>query len=589
MVTSTRTNLVVNPRPGHGATLEPWGLSPAGSGEPRREPGPDGVPGILCITGQGSDVVLSTYTPAEVGPGSVYGALWVRSTVGLSTLRLQLGVAGVGSSMSDPVTVRANVWTEISHVYAAPSVGSNVSFMLFASDLPAGEELCVTMAYASLSPGPFFDGATPDAVDEFGRGTRTWWNGAPFASTSTERYVWNDKPDETNPEPFPLRFTVFNRNYDRLGWINAPRSANVTIRHNAISTCEFVLDDDHPLAGDLATRGSRVIVEYMGLGEPIRLMSGIVSATGSRDGSVGTVTYSVKDDKSLFWELLGWPAPTKPIDQQGDDEEDGPYYVLNGQSAEYTLKRVVERNIPHVDLPVSIAPNQGRGDQLNFSIRFHPIADRILPMLDQAGIGMDCYQDGAGVLVDVYEPVDRTDRPPLTEASGVVVDGTWSQEPPTVTRVVVGGPGEGKARRFVRVPAAANLPSDREVMWGVSIEQWIDARDLEETSGTLVADMQRRGQTALDDGAPQYRLSAVLSETPAFRFGVAYGLGDILPVQLDGAPVITDRVRSISFELSPSDGLVITPTIGLEGDWEHVTFRHLVRIAQGLRNQEVSR
>jgi len=41
--------------------------------------------------------------------------------------------------------------------------------------------------------------------------------------------------------------------------------------------------------------------------------------------------------------------------------------------------------------------------------------------------------------------------------------------------------------------------------------------------------------------------------------------------------------------LSPSDGLVITPTIGLEGDWEHVTFRHLVRIAQGLRNQEVSR
>ena len=588
MVTSTRTNLVVNPRPGYSGELWPWAGSP--SGVAVREPGPDGVPGFMRLTGTGGTISAACSPDVEESPGTpMFGTVWVRASVDTSAA---LVVTGGGFAIASLV---AGEWHEIRVESAVPGTFATFQFQIGLHDgssplpLPAGETFDITCAYLSTTEGSFFDGATADAVDEFGRGTRTWWNGTPFASTSTERYVWNDKPDEGDPEPFPLRFTVFNRDYDRLGGINSPRSANVTIRHNAISTCEFVLDDDHQYAGDLATRGARVIVEYMGLDEPVRLMSGIVSATGARDGSVGTVTYTVKDDKSLFWELLGWPAPTQPIDQQGEDDDDGAYYVLNGQSAEYTLKRVVERNIPHVDLPVSIVPNQGRGDTLQFSIRFHPIADRILPMLDQAGIGMDCYQDGAGVTVDVYEPVDRTDRPVLTEASEVVVDGTWSQEPPKVTRVVVGGPGEGKARRFIRVPTAANLPSDRELMWGVSIEQWIDARDLEEDSGTLVADMQRRGQTALDEGAPEYRLSAVLSETDSFRFGVAYGLGDILPVQLDGAPVITDRVRSITFDLSPDAGLVITPTIGLEGDWEHVTFRHLVRVAQGLRNQEVSR
>lgn len=379
----------------------------------------------------------------------------------------------------------------------------------------------------------------------------------------------------------PLLITVYNRTFGRLGWIDTPRSASVTLNHNLPNVATFALDEDHEYVPALTAAGARVVIEYMGLDSPRRLISGVVSVTGERDGAVGTVTFAVTDDKSLFWTLLGWPNPTGTIDQQGDEDA---YYVLNGQSAEYALKRVVELNEPHVDLPLTIVPSAGRGDQIDLSIRMHPIADRILPALDQAGIGMDAYQDGAGITVDVYEPQDRSSLPALTEDSGVVQSGSWSQSPPTVTRVVVGGPGEGTARQFVRVPST--LPSALETQWGVSIEQWVDARDVEGAS--LLTTMRRRGETALAEGAPQVTLQATLAETEFFRFGVAYDLGDILPVQLSGAPVISDRVRSINFSLTADDGLVITPQIGTDDGFEHVTLRHIARLAARVRNQEVS-
>src|SRR5699024_6880157 len=127
---------------------------------------------------------------------------------------------------------------------------------------------------------------------------------------------------------------------------------------------------------------------------------------------------------------------------------------------------------------------------------------------------------------------DRSTRPALTESSGIVQAGSWSQKPPTVTRVVVAGPGEGRARKFVTVQDTA-----AEGQWGVSIEEVRDARDVEEDDPQMEQTLLARGQETLDEGAAQYTLTATLSETENFRFGVAYDLGDRLPVQLRGAPV----------------------------------------------------
>lgn len=377
----------------------------------------------------------------------------------------------------------------------------------------------------------------------------------------------------------PLRFTIYDRTYKRLGWVNNPRMADVTINHNLPSVCTFALDEDHRWAQALATPGARVVVEYTGLDDPEPLMSGVVSTKGERDGQVGTVTFSVKDDKSLWWELLGWVKPNGTRAQQGDDDS---YYRISG-TAEYVAKTLVTANMGHVNLPLTVAPNGARGSNVKATLRMHPLADRILPAVDHAGIGLDAYQDGAGIRVDVYQPTDRSGRPALTEASGIVQSGTWSATPPTVTRVVVAGPGEGRARKFVTVIDAA-----AEAQWGVSIEQVRDARDVEDTDPNMEDTLIARGQEMLDEGAAQYALTATLSETPAFRYGVAYGLGDILPVQLTGAPVITERVRTINFSLTPDDGFVITPHIGVDDSIEHVNAKYLARLAAGVRDLKVS-
>jgi len=39
-------------------------------------------------------------------------------------------------------------------------------------------------------------------------------------------------------------------------------------------------------------------------------------------------------------------------------------------------------------------------------------------------------------------------------------------------------------------------------------------------------------------------------------------VGDVVTVQLAGAPPITDRVRSVEFSWTPDDGARITPRVG---------------------------
>ncbi|HLS00782.1 MAG TPA: hypothetical protein VK054_02185 [Beutenbergiaceae bacterium] len=379
---------------------------------------------------------------------------------------------------------------------------------------------------------------------------------------------------------YPLRITVYDKDYARVGWVNAPLEAKATIRHNLPSTCSFVLDEDHWQVQALSTPGARVEVHYMGLDEPRRLLSGAVTPAGESGGSVGTVEFTVTDDKSLYWTLLGWPAPSLGIDHQGDEDS---YYTASG-TAEGVVKDLVSANMGHVATPITVAPNGARGENVSVKVRMHPLADRILPAVDLAGIGLDAYQDGAGIRVDVYQPSDLSHGPVLTEESGVVQSGTWELTPPTVTRVIVGGPGEGTAREWELVTDTA-----AEARWGVSIEQMRDARDVEEGAPNMTATLRARGQEMLDEGAESARVTAQLAETEHFRVGVAYWLGDIVPVQLSGAPVLSDRVRSIDFDLSADGGLVVTPHIGVDDSFASVTTKNVARLAAGLRDLRASR
>src|SRR5699024_5197931 len=170
-------NHVTTPRPRPDVGLGEWATVPAGSGVPVAEPGPDGVLGMIRVLGVDDSVTAAlNMVPIAATDQSVYVTAQVRCSVGLSL------VAQVGSESSAPVALPAGEWVEVPLEHFVTGSVSDVTVYLVTHDgtdpvvLPAGETLDLTMGYVSTDEAPlidgyhYFDGGTPDVLDENGRG-----------------------------------------------------------------------------------------------------------------------------------------------------------------------------------------------------------------------------------------------------------------------------------------------------------------------------------------------------------------------------------------------------------------------------------
>lgn len=362
------------------------------------------------------------------------------------------------------------------------------------------------------------------------------------------------------------RITIYTKTFQRVGFIGDPISVDMTIRHNGQSTATVEVAANHERIGHLLTPGARLVIER----DPGIYLSGpIMGRSGSGDPG-GTVTLTVEDDWRLLTRILGWPAPTQPITNQGSaaayDTKTGP--------AETVLKWFASRNITRLGLPVMVAPDLGRGATITAQLRMHRLTDRLLPGIDQAGIGVTVRQTGNGLTLDCYTPTVRTRE--ITATSGMVRAWSWQQSGPTATRVVIGGQGEGTAREFRR-----RIATTVEAEWADVVEVFADARDTNVTT-----ELDARGDAALLDGAPRTGLSLELAETGSFRYGVAVSVGDRVVTRLiPGAPVITDVLRAVTLKWTLTDGLTITPVIGERTDDPNKIFgKAVASVARSVRN-----
>lgn len=375
----------------------------------------------------------------------------------------------------------------------------------------------------------------------------------------------------------PLTIAVYDRDLQPMDWVGAPLSVDLVLRHNAAGSLTFELDADDEQVEALNTPGARVVVQYSpdpdDPASPRRRLSGRVHELEGTTTGAQTRAFTVVDDWQVFARLLGWPNPAGPITAQGDEEA----YWRSSGPAETVLKEAVSVNA-HRSVPaVTVVPSLGRGDPIAASLRFHPLADRLFPAVDQAGVGVSVLQGDGALVVDCYTPA--TYPATLTEESGIVAAGSYTITAPVATRAVVLGGGEGTARiaRLV-VDAAA------EAEWGFTAEVVVDARD---TTDTALLD--QRGAEALAEGAATASVTATLSETEEWRFGATFDLGDLVPIQLNGAPVITDVVREVAITWTPGDGLVVTPRVGdIETTATAVIGRAIRKIAAAQRDERVS-
>lgn len=347
-----------------------------------------------------------------------------------------------------------------------------------------------------------------------------------------------------------LTITIYDKNFVRRGWVNAPESLEVNVGHNILGNATFVIPTGHPRSADLRADGARVVIDYEGMAIP--LMSGpVVSKSATGTTGKATMKFVIEDDLRILWRLKGWQVPGASIAGQGAAE----YRTYTG-NAETIVKTMLSENvarIPSEAAKVSFALNQNRGAIVpgGVKIRMHAPAERLLPAIEQAGIGVRCYQSGAGLVVDVYESVEYPKE--LSEEAGTITDWSWTSTGPTATRVVGGGQGEGVERLF---RAATNLALEEQ--YGDVIEAFADARN-----GETVAEVDQSNLEVLTEGNPKNGFSVQLSETPYFRYGTVV-VGMVVKLRA-GDFIETDILRNVTFMWTRQDGLVITPAVG-EGE-----------------------
>lgn len=378
----------------------------------------------------------------------------------------------------------------------------------------------------------------------------------------------------------PFTVTVFTKAFAKVGTVGDPQSLVATLRHNQVGTAALTVRSNHHRVPSLSAHGARVVIAYRGT----QIMSGVVRLRqGEGPGDKGSVTFQVSDDFRLLSRVLGWQVPTD-VTASGTLAQSATAYKTYSGAAETAIKAAVTDNaVNRLGLPVTVAADQLRGSSVSVKVRMHPLADRFLPAVDAAGIGVTVKQATAGGLVfDCYAPATypRT----LTEASGVVQEWSWSEADPDVTRVVVGGSGEGTLRKYRLVKDAA-----REAEYGDVIEVHRDSRNTD-----LDADMDASGAETLTEGAPTAGLSVRLAETSTFRYdptgAAGIRVGDRVTLAVGGGVTVTDVLRECTLSWTAGNGLEVTPTVGDRSDDPSRSLVKAVgRIARSIRNLTAGR
>jgi len=371
--------------------------------------------------------------------------------------------------------------------------------------------------------------------------------------------------------------TLFDHEFTKIGFGDGFEQLEVTDRLNAVGECVIALPTTNPdgdaneHAAKLLTPGTRVVVDVTPDGaSKFQLFSGPVQRiAASGPAATAAVQATCRSDWALFERVLGWSVPASAITAQSGAE----FWTATGP-AETVIKDLVAANVvDRLGLPVNVATDLGRGSTVTASIRFTPLADTIAELAAQGGIGVTVTQGVGGLVVDVFEGVDRTARL-FDESNGVVTSWAWSTVGPAATRLVAGGPGEGTAREFRTAVNAGRETTERDV-----IETFVDITDA--TSGS---DLASKGAAALVGMGRTSSLTVDLGETAASRYGKSFKVGDLLRLGYLGAEV-TDVLREAKLTFTAADGPVITPTVGdpLTGTPEKALVKQLAAMAANVR------
>lgn len=370
-----------------------------------------------------------------------------------------------------------------------------------------------------------------------------------------------------------FRIAVYDKNRQFRCQIGNPSALAGTIRHNMVSSLDLTVPLAHENIGELFADGARVKVLF----RKRHLFSGdIISEDGESNGVKGSVTFNAEGDLAVLKDILGWPVPATAISDQSASE----YRTYTGNAETIVKTAVAENGVARMGIPgLVVAPNLNRGAVIpgGVPLRMHPLFDQLFPAVENAGLGVTVQQVGSDLVLDVYEaePYPRTLRVKGRTLKSV----KWNRRRPTASRVVIGGQGEGVARKFRQL-----IDAPREAQYGMRRETFRDARD-DNTDSVLDA----RGRETLDEAGPKNGLSLDLVGTGIFQYGGPGGFREGMRVPVEVAPgvTVTETIREVNFKWVSKDYAQITPMIGEIINQPARTFaQRIAALHKGLRNQE---
>lgn len=366
-----------------------------------------------------------------------------------------------------------------------------------------------------------------------------------------------------------LDLTVYDKAFTRTGYVADLNSYDVRFRHGAQSTATFMVDDDHRYLTAMIAQGARGVVTY-----GTQKMSGVLVERAGDSGPPGTLTLTLQDDWRLGSRILGWPNPGGAITAQGAATA----YATHTGPAETVVKAFITENKNRLGIPVTVATDQARGATVTVKSRMHPLWDRLIPVVTDAGVGVSILQSGTSLRVDCYTPVTLPYE--INPESGVVESYAWVLKSPTATRAVIGGQGEGTSREFRLVVDAA-----RETAWNDVIEVFVDARDT-----NVASELDARGQQALTEGAATTTLSMTLSDNDVLRFGGNVRVGDKFATRLvPGASPVTVTITEAALTLG-EEGAGVQLVVGERtDDPSRGLWNAVAALARAVRNDRAGR
>lgn len=341
-------------------------------------------------------------------------------------------------------------------------------------------------------------------------------------------------------------------------------SLSFTEQWLGVGTGSITLPSDNRLVPALSAPGARVRFSYArDDGEVLAVMSGPVDADSRAVSRLGsTITWTVTSDDQIL-RNLAWPVPAADLSGQTSE-----HYIATGP-IESVVPALIRANlVDRLGLPVRLVPTFPEGPTVTVQARFEPIVDVIKPLLLAHYRGLRVWQwmpgdqvpllmasDPPVVPTVLIELVRQQEKPWMEWSPELgIATGAITRTAPSVTRVVVGGQGEGTARVF-----RGSVDAARETEWGrlAVREQFVDARDAADT-----ATLDQRAATALAEGAPKAAVSAEAVEGDPWVVFNHYNVGDRVPIAVDGTVLATEVIQSITYTSNGREGVVVSPRIG---------------------------